>query len=173
MKKFLVAVLLFIPIVSFAAPSVRMLGTKSTTGTAVADSGSSVKTTTSVKVNQTLPVRAANNVKLKTSNLSGAISDSGSRFPAVTTAKTYSSATDSKVPTVSGTVITDDTVNTIIQAVENNIHNNYYNKTEVIQAVKDIDDPRIDAIRTVNPKGLHSATLPNDYIYVWIEKTNN
>lgn len=154
MKKFLVFILLLFPVVALAAPSVRMLGAKTaTTATAANDSGTNInKTTTSVKLNQTAPIRAASNIRTKTSTSSGAISDSGTRFPVITAAKVYNSATDSKVPTVSGMVITDEIVETIVQAV------------------KDVDDPRIDAIRTRNPKNLHTAPLPYDYVYVWIEK---
>ena len=90
------------------------------------------------------------------------------------------------------TCISDSTIkdikDSVADTIQSNMLDNYYTKSETynneqvynkaevynnnnfIQAVKDVDDPRIDAIRTRDPSSLHSAQLPDDYIYVWIEK---
>ena len=179
MKKIIIMLFVCVPLVAVSAPSVKVLGAKNTE--AVSGAASAAKSTTNAKSAQATPMRAASNVRAKTSNLSGAISGSGSRFPVVTTAKIYPNVNDTSVPTVSGMVVSDDMVNTIVQTVtervEGNILNNYYNTTEVYnnnyftQAVRDVDDPRIDAVRTRNPASLHpGVALPSDYIYFWIER---
>lgn len=169
MKKLLIFSLLVLPMTATAASSVRMLGANAGANTA------SVQ-----KITPTKSIAATNNSSTAsrvgtlraTPKTAGAISGSSSRFPIITTAHTYNSVT---TPNTSGTGATSASVDAIVDAVTQRIENNYYSKEEVyntnefIQAVKDVDDPRIDAIK-IGSRPVHSATLPSDYVYIWIEQ---
>lgn len=183
MKKCLVVFLLAFPIIAGAAPSVRLLGSKNANDVAAVNSNITAAKTASassiVKSNQTTPVRVGTTSRAKTSGASGAITSSGSRFPVMTSPKNYTTATDASIPVVSGLSdgVVETIVNSVTQRIEGDIVNNYYSKTEVYnnneftEAVKSVDDPRIDAVRTRNPAALHSGNaLPSDYIYFWIER---
>ncbi|MBO7042706.1 MAG: hypothetical protein J6W08_02450 [Alphaproteobacteria bacterium] len=171
MKKYLVLALLLVPTVSFAAPSVRVLGSGSGT-TASSATGTKItpaKTANVSKAAATNTGRTASGSRIGTvrampkvgsGTVSTTASGTASRFPVITPAHSYSSVT--KPQTASGTTINVDL-------------DNYYNKEEVnniINALKEEDDPRIDAIRLVDPStpGLHTKDLPSDYVYMWIEE---
>ena len=188
MKKYILAILFITPFAVSAAPSVRVLGNKNVGNTQIVPAKTgTVKTTTNARVG-TLKT------KTTSSGPSGVLTSNGSRFPVITPAKSYNIVTQPSGGTTSGgntgtttpsntgscnmcTDTINEIVDTVTNKVEGDIVSNYYDKTEVYnnneftEAVKDVDDPRIDAIRTRNPAGLHQgAELPDDYIYVWIEQ---
>ena len=173
MKKIFVLTLLLVPTVSFAAPSVRVLGSGSGT-TASSATGSKITPAKTANVSKAATLNTAKGAstagsrigtvravpKVGSGTVSTTASGAASRFPVITPAHSYSSVT--KPQTASG----NTTINVDLD--------NYYNKEEVntiINALKEEDDPRIDAIRLVDPStpGLHTKDLPSDYVYMWIE----
>lgn len=178
MKKFLVFIFLVIPTLTFAVPSVRVLGNNST-AKAVANTGTKItpaKATgnTNASIGTSTSRIGTLRAKAKTTGTSGALINSNTRFPIISAPQSYNSVATPKSDSVIGTVSgadTDAIVNTIVQYVENNYYNKeeIYNNNEFIQAVKDVDDPRIDAIK-VGSKPVHKASLPSDYVYIWIEE---
>ncbi len=174
MKKLLIISLLVLPISVNAASSVRMLGSNSNAKSATIQKITPTKTNTTVSDGSITSSRVGTlRANQKTV---GAISGSNSRFPIITTVRPYNSVA---TPTGSGTtttvvpasVDTDAIVNAVTQRIENNYYNKeqVYNNNNFIEAVKDVDDPRIDAIK-VGSKPVHSANLPSDYVYIWIEQ---
>lgn len=175
MKKFLIFVLLCIPMTAFAASSVRVLGGKSATpGTTVPTSTASAKVlpaksaavkTTSAASPRIGTVRA----KAKTvapTTVGGSVTsttstNSGSRFPVITPAHSYNSVTKPSAAS------SGNTTNVNV--------NNYYTKDEVDEK---LDDPRFDMIRisngnpesnwTDNP--LLQQRLNERYVFMWIEE---
>lgn len=173
MKKILFMVLLVLPFTAFGAPSVRMLGNNTPSNTASAQKITPTKTSAASNAAATSRIGTLR-IAPKASGTVGAISGSNSRFPIITAAHSYNSvATPSKDTTVviPSNVDTDEIVDTVVQRIENNYYNKseVYNNNEFINAVKDIDDPRIDAIK-VGSKPVHSEPLPSDYVYIWIEE---
>ena len=172
MKKLLMISLLVLPMTATAASSVRVLGTNSNTGSVAAQKITPTKSVSSIGSNTTPRVGSLRAAPKLSSN-TGVVPSSSSRFPIISTAHSYNSVT---TPTSSGTVVPASVdVDAIVDAVTQRIENNYYSKTEVYnnnefkQAVQDVDDPRIDAIK-VGSRPVHSATLPSDYVYIWIEQ---
>ncbi len=169
MKKCLILFWVFVPVVSFGAPSVRMLGNQPALSAAinagakvtpVKSSGESTNTLSNARVGSL-------NSKVKPSSLtsSGAVSSS-SRFPVIQPAYSYNTVATPQTGGASQTggyssgpaqMPANVDVAAIIDAVTHNIENNYYNVNEVynnsefVTAVRDVvngvDDPRIDAIR--------------------------
>ncbi len=187
MKKFgLLLLLLFVPVVSFGAPSIRMLGNK-TAMTTTAASGSKitpVKATVSNEASNSTARLGSLRAKSKTNNLTTNNSLKGSRFPVITPASSYNSVAAPQISggTYGGTASVPANVDVaaIVDAVTQNIANDYYNKTEVYntnefkEAVRaeipeETDDPRIDAIR-IGSRPSHSAELDPNYVYIWIEE---
>ena len=175
MKKVLIFALVLFPAFAFGAPSVRMLGNNNV-AKATTNSGAKI---TPAKSNATSGAISAARLgtlktKVKTTGVKGAITNSNTRFPIITAAQPYSSVKRPKTDTTTSSSAGVDT-DAIIYAVTQNIEKNYYNKDEVynnnnfIQAVKDVDDPRIDAIK-VGAKPVHDTKLPSDYVYIWIEE---
>ena len=171
MKKCLILVLLLLPTVSLAAPSVRVLGSGTGT-TASSSTGAKITPAKTANISKTATLgtnkgaatagsrvgtlRAVPKVGSGVANTSA--SGAASRFPVITPAHSYSSVTKPQV--TGGTTINVDL-------------DNYYNKQEVnniINALKEEDDPRIDAIRLVDPSNMHTKDLPDDYVYMWIEE---
>ena len=175
MKKVLIFALVLFPAFAFGAPSVRMLGNNNIAKVA-ANSGTKITPTKSDTNSGAVSAARLGTLKAKTktTGVTGAITNSNTRFPIITAAQPYSSVTRPKTDTTTAPSAGVDT-DAIIYAVTQNIEKNYYNKDEVynnnnfIQAVKDVDDPRIDAIK-VGAKPVHSAQLPSDYVYIWIEE---
>lgn len=171
MKKFLVFIFLVIPTLTFAVPSVRVLGNNST-AKAVANTGTKItpaKATgnTNASIGTSTSRIGTLRAKAKTTGTSGALTNSNTRFPIISAPQSYNSVATPKSDSVIGTVSgadTDAIVNTIVQYIENN----YYNKEE-IHNMQNEDDPRIDAIK-VGSKPVHKASLPSDYVYIWIEE---
>ena len=199
MKKYFVLLLIFAPMLSFGAPSVRMLGNQPALSAAinsgvkitpVKSSGENVGAVSGARVGSL-------NAKTKSSNLNSVSTvSSSSRFPVIQPAYSYNSVV---APQTGGSssgpaqMPANVDVAAIVDAVTQNIENNYYNVNEVynnnefVTAVKDvvedIDDPRIDAIRVrTAQQGSPSSywgnkinqgkakNLPSDYIYMWIEE---
>lgn len=182
MKKYGILLLLFVPMVSFGAPSVRMLGNNKPALTAAAASGARItptKTTeSSVNTSRIGSLRA----KTKTSGLTATGSlGTGSRFPVITAASSYNSVAAPKTDVAPAVAPAQGNVDTaaIVDAVTQNIENNYYTKSEVYNTdefkeavraeIPETDDPRIDAVR-IGSRPVHSAQLPSDYVYIWIEE---
>ncbi|MBR0212295.1 MAG: hypothetical protein IJQ55_01690, partial [Alphaproteobacteria bacterium] len=176
MKKFLVLALLLAPAVSFAAPSVRVLGSGSGT-TASSATGSKITPAKTASVSKTAATNAANAGRTASGSRIGTVratpkvantvanttaSGTASRFPVITPAHSYSSVT--KPQTAGG----NTTVNVDLD--------NYYNKEEVnniINALKQEDDPRFDMIRVShgNPQdNWNGYQIPEGYVFMWIEE---
>lgn len=182
MKKILILALLFVPVMSFGAPAVRMLGgsTKTSSTAAVPGTVSSkvtparVASTTTATTGRIGAVRAKTNVTATT----GAITGSSSRFPVIAPAKSYGGISTPGTGSGTGTVTpaanvdTDAIVAAVTQNLNSYITNNYYNKTDFTQAVREVnkDDPRIDAVRRSNPVSAHpNEELDDDFVYIWVE----
>lgn len=130
MKKILLLLLLFVPVVSMAAPSVRVLGKPAVTS----DAGG-IKITPAKSTGETNANTAARLGSLRAKT--GAISSASSRFPVITSAKVYNNV---NIPTgKTGTVTTggntnppagDVDVNAIINAVKSDLRNEYYNRND-------------------------------------------
>ena len=170
MKKFFVLALLLAPAVSFAAPSVRVLGSGSGT-TASSATGAKITPAKTASVSKTATTNTGRTAsgsrigtvravpKVGSGTVSTTASGTASRFPVITPAHSYSSVT--KPQTAGG----NTTVNVDLD--------NYYNKEEVnniINTLEPKDDPRIDAIRLVDPSDKHTEVLPPDYVYMWVEE---
>nr|MBQ0091690.1 hypothetical protein [Candidatus Enterousia merdequi] len=174
MKKFLIFIFLLIPGVAFSVPSVRMLGSNS--GTKITPAKTvTVPSTTNNNANKT-KVSRLGSVRLKNVETSGAITASGTRFPVISTTHYYNSTNTPETTGASSCGCKNVDIDAVVDTIVRNVESNYYNKADVyntdefVEAVKDIDDPRIDAIRTVRPNEHHSVNLPSDYVYVWIEE---
>ena len=169
----------------FAAPSVRTLGGKGVSGAMVNSNLGKIEkakinvgTNTSANSGTITPARIgtlrAKNPKIGTvSEMAG--NNSASRLPGIVPAKTYDSASYSGG--YGGDKCCNVDVAAIIAAVMEKVEENYYDKDQVynnenfVNAVLDLvndDDPRIDAIKTSKP--YHAKSLPDDYVYMWIEK---
>ena len=125
MKTYLVLLLVFLPIVSFGAPSVRMLGNQQalsaavnsgTKVTPVRSSGESVGAITNARIGSL-------NVKPK----SGALTFS-SRFPVIQPAYSYSSVSAPQTTGGPAHAPSNVDVSVIVDAVTQDIQNNYYDK---------------------------------------------
>lgn len=178
MKNYIVFVLLCVPVVAFAVPSVRVLGnanTPSTSATSVkmtpakAVTGAVSSGTSETTASRVGTVRA----KTTTGTVSKTKSNTGSesRFPVIMPNHVYNSVVSPK-PSGGTTVINAEVDTDAIKAeVMNEVENSYYNKTEVnniIKELKEDDDPRIDAIK-IGKKPVHKENLPGDYVYMWLE----
>lgn len=194
MKKYVVFLLLFLPMVSFGAPSVRMLGNQPALSAAIS-SGSKVTPVKSSAENAAASTARIGTLsaKAKTSNLSSANSiKSSSRFPVIQPAYSYNSVSTPQTGGSSGGSYAPSHVNVdeIVSAVTQNIDGRYYTKAEVYNnsdfveavqdVVEDVDDPRIDAIRVRtaaqgSPRSYWESqglSLPSGYVYMWVEDNN-
>lgn len=183
MKKSWILFFILLPMMSFGASSVRMLG-----GTPALTAAAAKTQVTPVRMSS---VKASDNslssarvgslsakVKKNVSNVQKNTQDS--RFPVIVPANSYNIISTPDQGTNYNTVETVD-VGAIIESVMQNITNNYYNNTEVYnkQEIDEmLDDPRFDAIRIVRrgsndsePSNADYPTnLPSNYIYMWIEE---
>lgn len=181
MKKYLVALLLFFPAVSFGVPSVRMLGTGQP-ALPSASSSSAAKVTPSkstVESNKLASVGRLGSLHAKPTKVVSSSASPSSRFPVITPAHSYNSVA---VPQTSGTgssyASTNVDVRTIVEEVTRNIETNYYTKTQVddlIQggAQQETDKRMFDVVRTSNPRTTHDADAPAGFVYIWIEENNH
>lgn len=134
MKKILFLLLILAPMVSMAAPSVRVLGNKPANTDVVG-----------AKITPAKPMGTTNaNTSARLGTLrakTGAISAASSRFPVITSAKVYSNVaipnaggnnsstgggSNTNPPVVSG----DVDVTAIINAVKSDLRNEYYNRND-------------------------------------------
>ena len=188
MKKVLIFTLLFIPTLSFAAPSVRMLGSKAPATTVTQSETKSTSAKSSAGLARIGTLRANN--KVTTTNATGAITSSNSRFPVITPAHSYSSVQTPSVTSGGGTTTIvsgvdeaaiADAVAALKDEIIQEIADDYYDKDEFDEAVQAavLDDPRFDAIRLINPanasnrrgQNFPASTDSGDgYVYIWIEK---
>lgn len=169
MKKFLIFALLFLPVASFGASSVRVLG--SGTATPAAGLASATKVTPA-KVTAAKPAAASTastaatsrigtiraKPKATTNTLSAGTSSStstGSRFPVITPAHSYKTVTSQQAgATNTGT------------------------GTGTAQPASVTDDPRFDMIRTYKSEddwrrknsALVDQRLNEDYVFMWVEE---
>ena len=180
MKKYIVLVLMLVPMVSFGAPSVRVLG--SGTGTPASSATGSkvtpVKTSSVAKAGATTTNAAAGSrigtlratPKVGTAKPAAATAAGAARFPVITPAHSYSSVTKPQAAGAGATVI------------NNNVDlDNYYSKEEVntiINELKDEDDPRFDMVRVSvgnpRPNWVGNPKLEQregeGYVFMWIEE---
>ena len=136
MKKILFLLLVFAPMVSMAAPSVRVLGNKPANTDIVGTKITPAKTTGTTNANTSARLGT---LRAKT----GAVSAASSRFPVITSAKVYgnvaipktqtggnstgsNTGTNTNPPVVSG----DVDVTAIINAVKSDLRNEYYNRND-------------------------------------------
>ena len=187
MKKLFIFALLVLPMTTFAASSVRVLGS----GSNLPGSGTTKTTSSSAKVATTpkaaLPKAAASAAKVgdgsssrigtvrvkptaktttttATGTTSNAAATAGSRFPVITPAHSYN------------TVVNPESGNGIKPGAQNVDLSNYYNKQEVDDK---LDDPRFDMIRISNgnPRSkwignplLNKRETEDGYVFMWIEE---
>ena len=189
MKKLLIFALMFVPVASFAASSVRVLGSGSS---ALPGSGSSTKTTTATPARAVSSAKAAmpkaattGAVKTGDSSTSriGTISSkvkkpvatttgttntttsSGSRFPVITPAQSYNTVGKPQASTGSGGTgeCCDVNVQEIVRAVTEQVSDK---------------DPRVDMIHAGNREaywrgkvgnGVVDDYLADGYYFMWIE----
>lgn len=178
MKKILIFALMFVPMVSFAAPSVRVLGSGTGT-TASSTSGAKITPAKISSVSKSAALNTSKSSSTAGSRVgtlravpkvgSGVVSTTGgvstaSRFPVITPAHSYSSITKPQVTggtTVINGVTEEDVVNIIVQELKKN------------------EDPRVDMIytgenreaywRDKNPQ-LVDQYLNEGYVFMWIEE---
>jgi len=183
MKKCWILLLIFFPVVSFAVPSVRMLGGSSAL-TNVAKSQITPVKTEKKSATTSYPEVRIGTLKAKTKALQTTQNAKDSRFPVVVPAYSYNTVASPEqgqnVGYVSGGSTTNVDVGAIVEAVMQNVSGTYYDKNDVYNK-NEIDnklgDPRFDAIRivrgrngTVPSDADYPKALPSDYIYMWIEE---
>lgn len=180
MKKYLILALMFVPMVSFAAPSVRVLGTgtgtpaSATSGAKVTPAKNASVAKVATSVGGTSNSAAASRIGTlraapKVGSGTGAAAATGTaRFPVITPAHSYSSV--NKPQAVGG----GTTVNVDLTK--------YYDKEEVdniINALEQIEDPAIDMVRvssTGNPKSKwennpwYQKRIDDGFVFMWIEE---
>lgn len=176
MKKYIVLALLFIPMTSFAASSVRVLGNK-TAAPVTAAKVTPTKTTTTTNNASTTSRVGTVRAKTKTGTVSAPSTSSDSRFPVIVPAHSYSSVVTPKPAATTTTIVpadvdTEKIINEVTQNVEQHMGDTYITKEEVKE---ELDDPRFDAIVVADsdPAAKWAAkgkTLPSDYAYMWIEE---
>lgn len=178
MKKLILLALLIIPVTSFAASSVRVLGAKpaSTSGSSATSAPAAkvlpakAATTTAAKSGTTSTNSRIGTVRAKPKTTVGTVSTASSgsstaRFPVITPANSYSSV--NKPQAAGGTTVVNQNVNL----------ENYYTKDEVDGKLEDqFDDPRFDMIRVGgNPEAHWQGNsklegLRGDYVFFWVEE---
>lgn len=170
MKKIFGFIFLLLPVVSFAAPSVRLLGNQPALSAATS---SGVKVTPrKASVSDDSLVSNARigtlHAKPKMNSLSNSSSlNTGSRFPVITPAYSYSSVS---TPKTAGAVNQPNptTSNADVSAIVDALTRDYYTKNEIDAK---FDDSRFDAIRLTDPYVARgNVAAPNGYIYVWVEE---
>ena len=184
MKKLFIFALLILPMTTFAASSVRVLGD----GSNLPGAGTTTKTTTTAA--KATPSKAAmpkaattaakagdattssrigtvrtKAVKATPGTTANATAATGSRFPVITPAHSYNTVVNPQAGTGAKP---DGQANVDLS--------NYYNKQEVDDL---IDDPRFDMIRvsTSNPRSkwignplLNKRETEDGYVFMWIEE---
>ena len=173
MKKFFVFFLLFMPVVSMAASSVRMLG-NNTAVSAAATSGTKITPVRSATTPNNSSAPRAGTLRSKSVTSGVATNNtSNSRFPVIKPVSSYTSVNVPQPQTISATanVNTDAIVNAVMQNIELQYYNknDVYNTEEFKQAVQSVDNPRIDAVR-VGTAPVRTGNLPDDYVEIWIER---
>lgn len=188
MKKLLIFALLFVPVTSFAASSVRVLGSGSS---ALPGSGSATKTTSATPARAfstakvatpkaaaaaaakagdgstsrigTISAKVKKPVTTTTTTSTGSTASSGSRFPVITPAQSYNTVVKPQANTGTTVVPGDIDLVSIINAVKAEIE----------------EDPRVDMIHAGNREAywrdkVGNATvnkyLNDGYYFMWIEE---
>lgn len=171
MKKYILLILLFLPMAAFSAPSVRVLGNKtagstntpsiSTTATpaklsATTTGGSSVSRVGTLRAKAKTPTA----VNVKTGTTSNAKAGTDSRFPMIVPNHTYTSVVTPKTTggskVVSAEVDEDAIVDKVVKIME--------------EKYKNMDDPRFYTISTEDPNALLNKDAPEGWAYMWIEE---
>ena len=164
---------LILPIASFGAPSVRMLGTQP----AMISAASPGAKVAPAKVSDTTTGAARTGAVQRNAKSGGAASTTAAnpvaRFPVISGVRSYKSvkapqATGSYATATPASVDVEEIVNAVTQKIQNDYYdkNDLYNKQEIDEK---FDDPRIDAIR-IGSRPSHQTELTNDYVYMWIEE---
>lgn len=182
MKKYFVLVLMFLPMVSFGASSVRMLGGSKAAASTVSNSGTKVTPVRAATTTASASAPRVGTLRAK-SKTSGVITTGGnssnSRFPSITPIQSYNSVVtpqqNNQVIPAPTTATVDFDKGALVKEIMDNVDAGYYNKANVYDndefrdAVKAVDDPRIDAVR-VGTAPVRTGTLPDDYVEIWIER---
>ena len=175
MKKYLVLLLLCVPMMAVAAPSVRVLGNQPSGNNTAPTKAMPAKSSSAAAAVSTSRIGTVR-PKTKTATISSNKTDSESRFPAVTGIKGNYSNVVTLRPTGGNTVInTEVDTDAIVNNVMEQVSNDYYDKTEVynnnefIEAVESVDDPRIWSISTADPKQIRGKNAPEGWVYIWVE----
>ena len=188
MKKYIVSVLLFLPLVANAAPTVRMLGNKGT----MAVSGTSAATSKVTPARAAITAKPANvarvgTLRAKSATTATTVDGSTSRFPVVVPAKVYNGL---NTPKLTGSTVVNNSVNTDaiegrLNVLENTVNNNHTPSIEQnrrgvqanTQRIDELnDDPRFDSVRVVgsgtspgfNDSRLNS--LDHTRVWMWVEE---
>jgi len=177
MKKIIVLALLILPVTSFGASSVRVLGAKAapasgsgvTAAPAPAKALPAKSATTNASGNSGSRIGTVRAIPKATTTAAGTAATTGnpSRFPVISPAHSYSSVTK---PQTSGTT-----------TVINPDLSNYYTKEEVdykIEQIEPEEDPRVDMIHLGSKRAEWMKThedkvkeLENDgYVFMWVEE---
>ena len=174
--------LIFFPVVSFAVPSVRMLGSGTRALTPAAKSQITPVKSEKKSAETSLATARVGTLKTKVkSSQTTTQNTTDSRFPVVVSANSYNSVNSPEQgQNTSYTSGGSADVGAIVETVMQNVSYNYYNKTEVYnkEEIDDrLDDPRFDAIRIVRGRNGsvpsnadYPTNLPSNYIYMWIEE---
>lgn len=193
MKKYVAFVLLMLPTMAFAVPSVRMLGGQPALTAAAGSKITPVKKTTSSSDDSATSSARVGSLRAKSKAVSLISSEnsnaSSSRFPVITPAHSYNSVLAPKTgntPTSAQPSTANVDLMAIIDALTQKIENDYYvkedvyNKTEVYnkdevenlinENIPEIDDARFDAIRTTDPRIERGVDAPDGYVYIWVEE---
>ena len=176
MKKYVVMVLLFLPIASMAAPSVRMLGAQAGPAVAAKPATAGVQAVGGAKVTPTKANtgRAASTARVgslraRSATGTGAIAGSGSRFPIIKPATAFSTVSSPK-PTNTTVINNTDVADvsglekrvTILETTVNDHH------TPDIEDLK--DDPRFDSVRI--GRGADWGNRTDGRAWFWIEEAD-
>ena len=192
MKKLILLALLIIPVTSFAASSVRVLGANTATSGSAAKPAAKVVPSKNTAVKTTAAKAAAGGtttatsgasntsrigtIRAKTKTPTGTVSGttsstattSGSRFPVITPAHSYNAVTTPQAN--SNTALPSD-VTTIVEALNQ--------KIEIIEQNME-DDPRFDMIRISDGSpeagwrqknnALVDKRIGEHYVFMWVEE---
>ena len=175
MKKIIAICLLIVPVTSFAIPTVRRTGNAVSASAAGSLSGQPdskiipARTATTPKVSASAPSRIGT-VRMQPSKqkVTGAISSSGSRFPAGSYGKAFSTMAVPKYEEPKTVNIdTDEIVNVVIDTVE---ERGLYVKNEgFADAVRGVENPKFDTVNVGQPQD--TENLPGR-VYMWVEMNN-
>ncbi len=171
MKKYIIIPLLFLPLMSFAAPAVKKLGVATPVATAGVRPGVAAKVTPARTASVGKVARVGSVQPKPATATSGAISGSTSRFPIVLPGRLYNSASAPR-PT-GGTTVIDNTdvdlteINNQISTINTTLsnHENQINSNET--TINNLQDsPKFDSIS----RSALTGDAPTGRAWIWVEE---